>query len=101
VAVAQEDAGQGLHLDILQGASLGLGEASHLGLGEAHVGERLSVDPREAALDLGGVEPEAGRIPAVEAVGVLAHGVVAALAHGGHDLGHGILDGGGAHCMRI
>jgi hypothetical protein len=101
VAVAEEDARQGLHLDVLQGAPLGLREAPHLGLGEAHVGERLGIDPREAALDLRGVEPEAGRVPAVERVRVLAHGGVAALAHGGDDLGHGIRDGARAHCMRM
>jgi hypothetical protein len=99
MAVAEEDAGQGLDLDVLQGGALRLGEAPHLGLGEAHVGERLGVDLTDAALDLRRVEPEAGPLPAVEALRVLAHSVVAALADGSDDLSHGVRHA--AHRIRI
>jgi hypothetical protein len=79
ILVAENHAGQCLHLDIAQRVALDLGEIANLSLGEADVIEIARGHLPHAGLHLIVAETEFTRIPLIEFARILAHGVIAAL----------------------
>ena len=78
VAMAEDDAGQGLDLDVGHRGLLRLGEAAHLRLGEADIVEVALGDFRDGLFDLLLGQAEGGRLIAIELRGKLADRGVAA-----------------------
>ena len=85
VLVAEDDARQGLDLEIEQAGLLLLREIAHLGLGEADVVDVLGRELGEAALDLRIGQAEILAAPIVEFLGELPHGRIAARSDVGQD----------------
>ena len=88
VAMAEDDAGQRLDLEIAHRFFLLLGEVAHLRLGELDVVEIALGDLADRALDLLRGELEARRRPVVELFGQVAHGGFAA----GFNVGENFFD---------
>ena len=76
--MSEDDAGQRLHLDVLQRRALMLGEIAHLLLRELDVVDRPVGELRQAIPDLRVGEAVILAVPAVELDRHLAHGGVAA-----------------------
>ena len=76
VAVAEDDAGQRLDLQVLHGVALLLREVAHLRLRELDVVEIALGNLRNRLLDLGGRQPKILRLPVVELLRQLADGGV-------------------------
>ena len=77
VPVPEPDAGERLDLEVDHRRPLRRREHAHLLLAERDVVQHLRRDALEARRDLVGAQPEALRLPAVEAIRVPPHGVVA------------------------
>ena len=93
VPVAEPDAGKRLHLEVGHRRPLCLRERAHLLLAERDVVEHLGGNALEARGDLVGVEPEALRLPAVEAGRVPPDGGVSVRRDGRDDLVDDLRDG--------
>ena len=96
VAMAQNDAGQGFHLDIRHRGALRLGKAADLGLGETDILHVACADLLHRRRDLGRAQPKLGRVVLVEPHRQVAHRGIAARLDIGQHLFHG-----GAHARVI
>ena len=94
VAVAEDDAGQRLDLQVLHGVLLLLREVTDLGLGEPDVVEVSLGDLRNGLLDLGRRQAEILRLPIVELLRQLADGGVLLLVDLREDAFDGAAHGG-------
>src|SRR5512136_492523 len=90
----EDDAGEGLDLEVRQRGSLRFGEPPDLCLREADVAHGLLRHLAVALADLAPAQPERHRLPPVEAFGVLAHRRVLARGDLRDDGLDGVSDGG-------
>ena len=90
--MAEDNAGQRLHLDIADAFALDAGEIAHLGLGKLDIGKILAAQGSDAGVDFILCEAIAFAIPAIEFDRKFAHGGVAAFfdirQNGFHRLAH-------------
>ena len=93
VPVAEPDTGKGLHLEVDHRRPLRLRERAHLLLAEHDVVQHLGGDALEAGGDRVGRQPEALRLPAVEAGRVPRDGGVPVGCDGRDDLVDDLRDG--------
>ena len=91
--MAEPDTGKGLHLEVDHRRPLRLRERAHLLLAEHDVVQHLGGDALEAGGDRVGRQPEALRLPAVEAGRIPRDGGVAVGCDGRDDLVDDLRDG--------